>query len=83
VSLAEQLQALVEQHDLTSLSIDIHRRDDGTVFFASFAHAGDLCGHSSGSENRASPAAAMTASIKALNEKRTTTVSIHELECAA
>lgn len=45
MSLANQLQTLCEEHDLTSLSVHAYRRPDGTTFFGAYAQGGEnQCG---------------------------------------
>jgi hypothetical protein len=72
MTLSEQLRALVAEHNLTALSIEVHRRDDGTTYFCSYAHASpNLCVHNDYEmEDDASPQAVITSAIETMNEKR-------------
>ena len=50
MTLEEQLARIVERHDLSSLSINFYRRDDGTFWIGSYVHAaGSMCGSDNGS----------------------------------
>lgn len=44
MTLEEQLLALIEEHNLTTISLSVSRLKDGTVFYSSNAHGPDANG---------------------------------------
>lgn len=81
-TLAEQMVALCEQHDLTSLSVDITRREDGSFFFGSYAHSQDVC--ASASLCRETPHSAVAEALTALKAKLgEALIDVPEMESAS
>lgn len=82
MSLAQQLLALCQEHGLSSLSVDITFRSDGSHFFGSFAHARGICDHST--VNRDAPERAIGEAVAKLKAKLgQTLIDVPELEEAA
>jgi hypothetical protein len=75
-TLAEQIQAICDEHGLTVLGFNYTART-GTYY--AFAHGGDLVG---GSGDQPTPRDAIGAAIRELNSRRATDVSVPELEAA-
>jgi hypothetical protein len=83
MSLANQLAALMREHDLVSLDVGILARSDGIgTFWVSSAQAvsggARLCGQKHGD----TPEEAVTRAITELNEKRGGDVAVPTLEAA-
>lgn len=72
MTLEQQLFALLEQHDLTTVSVGIHKRGDGSAYFTANAHAdqGRCTGSDYGAEFTGSAAAAISSAIGKMNALR-------------
>ncbi len=77
-TLAKQLDALMDAHKLTSLSVSRATVPHGHRFFTSFAHDGKLCAHGHADK----PERAMAIAIEKLNEMRVTIVTVPALQAA-
>lgn len=79
MTLAEQIEALCDQHDLTALSIHYHRYTSGSTGFTAYAHGRDVLG----SNNSApTPHQAISEAIATLNARRHAVEGVPQLEAA-
>lgn len=68
MTLEEQLNRIAEVHNLTSLSINLYRRENGTFWIGSYAHAEGGCGSCDNSATTATDAIKLA--IANLNARR-------------
>jgi hypothetical protein len=68
MTLEEQLARIAEVHNLTSLSINLYRRADGSFWIGSYAHADGGCGSCDNSATTVTDA--ITSAIANLNSER-------------
>lgn len=81
-TLAEQLDSLIAEHRLSSITLTRILNDDGRCFWAVYVQGDGFCG-SNGNNPEEGAKDALASAIVVLNEKRTPPVVVPELEQAA